>query len=229
MGYLTFRLHLFTMRIPALLLFILITSYGKAQSDDYPDYRSKKEWFSKIYDAPDIKRDLASFTFAGIDESAGKLPLKSIPLAGDAFNFLRFEGEGITVKIVTANFDASKHKLSYYANPDNNQKYLVRIDNKPFYGAYGTLPKTGIERISVVIDHDSIAIPPAAYADIFNPSLTYSEAGVEKHINDVFRSPDGHRLYIYMLKRDDKGSYEVTWVIQDKKYLRRVLDYGFLK
>ena len=217
------------MRLLLIFSFVLLANFCKAQGDDYPDYRSKKEWFSKIYDAPEIKRDLASFTFAGIDESAGKLPLKSIPLVADAFNFLSFEGDGIKVKITTSNFDASKHKLNYYANPDNKQKYLVRIDNKPFYGAYGVLPKTNIESITVVIDHDSVSIPSTAYADIFNPSLTYSEAGVEKHINDVFRSPDGHRLYIYMLRRDDKGSYEVTWVIQDKKYLRRVLDYGFLK
>ncbi|MDB5231241.1 MAG: hypothetical protein JWN76_2046 [Chitinophagaceae bacterium] len=217
------------MRFVSILLFVLVTNFCFAQNDDYPDYRSKKEWFSKIYDATEIKRDLASFAFAAIDESAGKLPLRSIPLVADAFNFLTFEGDGIKVKITTGNFDASKHKLNYYGNPDNNQKYLVRIDNKPFYGAYGTVPKISIDNITVVIDHDSIAIPQQAYADIFNPSLTYSESGVEKHINDVFISPDKRRIYIYMIKRDDKGSYEVTWVIQDKKYLRRVLDYGFMK
>jgi hypothetical protein len=36
-------------------------------------------------------------------------------------------------------------------------------------------------------------------------------------------------MYVYMLNRDDTGSYEITWVIQDRKYLRRVLDYGFSK
>jgi len=32
-----------------------------------------------------------------------------------------------------------------------------------------------------------------------------------------------------MLKREAGGSYEVTWVIQNGKYLRRVVDFGFLK
>jgi hypothetical protein len=45
----------------------------------------------------------------------------------------------------------------------------------------------------------------------------------------VYRSADGKRIYIYMLKRETGGSYEVTWVIQDKKYLRRIIDFGFLK
>jgi hypothetical protein len=30
-----------------------------------------------------------------------------------------------------------------------------------------------------------------------------------------------------MLNKDEYGSYEVTWVIQDNKYLRRVIDFGF--
>ena len=30
-----------------------------------------------------------------------------------------------------------------------------------------------------------------------------------------------------MLNSDGKNGYEVTWVLQDKKYLRRVIDYGF--
>jgi len=31
-----------------------------------------------------------------------------------------------------------------------------------------------------------------------------------------------------MLSMDDRGSYEVTWVIQDKQYIRRVVDFGFM-
>jgi hypothetical protein len=26
---------------------------------------------------------------------------------------------------------------------------------------------------------------------------------------------------------DGAGAYEVTWVIQNKKYLRRIVDYGY--
>ncbi len=52
---------------------------------------------------------------------------------------------------------------------------------------------------------------------------------MEKSHNSVLVSADGRKIYIYMLKRESGGSYEVTWVIQDKKYLRRVVDFGFLK
>jgi hypothetical protein len=31
------------------------------------------------------------------------------------------------------------------------------------------------------------------------------------------------------LNRKPKANYEVTWVIRDKQYMRRVVDFGFLK
>ena len=72
--------------------------------------------------------------------------------------------------------------------------------------------------------------PPAAYADLYEPDFTYRDAaGTVKSYNKVLISPDKKKIYIYMLNRDELGSYEVTWVIKDKQYLRRVVDFGFLK
>jgi hypothetical protein len=153
------------MRIICLLLLLVTSTATFAQDPEFPDYRSKKEWFIRINDAPDIRRDLASFVFAGIDESAGKPTLASLPLVDNSFNYIYFEGDGIKIKISTTNFDPSKHKLGYYNNPDNKQKYLVKIDNKAFFGDYGKQPKTQIENISVVIGYDSVMIPKEAYAD----------------------------------------------------------------
>ena len=80
-----------------------------------------------------------------------------------------------------------------------------------------------------MIDKDTVAIPPAAYFDLYHPNFTYSQSGSQKSYNGVYVSNDKRTVYIYMLNRDDLGSYEVTWVIQDKQYLRRVVDFGFLK
>jgi hypothetical protein len=110
-----------------------------------------------------------------------------------------------------------------------DEKYLVKIDNKGYFGDYGKVPKTAIAEVTVVVNRDTIAIPAAAYADLYNPIFTYKEGGVEKSHNSVLVSADGRKIYIYMLKRESGGSYEVTWVIQDKKYLRKVVDFGFLK
>jgi hypothetical protein len=112
---------------------------------------------------------------------------------------------------------------------DEEKKYLTKIDKKAYYGNYGAVPRTQITAINVMVDKDTVAIPPTAYFDLYNPQFTYAEGSNQKSYNGVYLSPDKRNIYIYMLSRDTNGSYEVTWVIQDKKYLRRVVDYGFLK
>ena len=211
------------MRFVFLLLLVALSNLGKAQNDDYPDYRSKKDIFSRITEK-DIRSDLASFSMGGIDESIGKLPLKTIPATGFGNNFISFASENIQVTITGGVFNPYKHKLGYF-----DEKYLVKIDSKPFFGNYGKVPKTTIENVTVVIDNDSVAIPSTAFSDLYNPIFTINESGVQKTNNKVYLSADGHKVYIYMLKQEQGGSYEVTWIIQDKKYLRRVVDFGFLK
>jgi hypothetical protein len=207
------------------LLFAVSLSAVHAQNDDMPDYRSKKDSYTKMAEK-DIKNDLATFTMTGIDESVGKAPLVRIPATNYGNNFMTFEGNNIKVEIKSGPFFPTQHRLDY---ADDNSKYLVKIDKKAYYGNYGTMPGTQINSITVVVDKDTVAIPSTAYFDLYNPNLTYAEGGNQKSYNGVYLSPDKHNIYIYMLSRDPNGSYEVTWVIKDKKYLRRVVDYGFLK
>jgi hypothetical protein len=212
------------------LLFAILLSgigYVSLAQDEFPDMRSKKDLFKKMQEK-DIRSDISSFSMAGIDEGVGKQPLRNLQMINSSSEHISFEGNGIQVKITAGIFDASKHKLTYYTNSDNNKKYLTKIDNKPFFGDYGKMPVTTIDKVIVLLGSDTVAIPREAYADLYNPIFTYEENGVEKYINNVYLSADGRKIYIYMLKRESGGSYEVTWVIHDKKYLRRVVDYGFL-
>lgn len=216
------------MRILLLVLVLFAGNICFAQDPDFPDQRSKKDVFTKIQDKA-IRSDISCFAMAGLDEGVGKQPLRNLPLTGVGRDSIAFEGNGISVKIKAAPFDPSKHKLGYYTNSENNKKYLTRIDGRPFFGDYGKVPVTAIESVTVLFGSDTIAIPREAYADLYNPIFSYRENGVEKYINNVYLSADGRKVYIYMLKREDGGSYEVTWVIQDKQYVRRVVDFGFLK
>jgi len=211
------------MRFVFLALLVIIGYSCFAQNDDYPDYRSKKDFFSRIMEK-DVRSDIASYSMGGIDESIGKLPLKTVPITDMSSNFISFANNNIQVTIKGGVFDPSKHKLGYY-----DEKYLVKIDNKPYFGDYGKVPNTTIENVTVVIDRDTIPIPAAAFSDLYNPIFSVVEGGVKKSNNKVYLSADGHKVYVYMLKQESGGSYEVTWVIQDKKYLRRVVDFGFLK
>ena len=205
-----------------LLAGLFWTSFCWAQKNyEYTDTRKKTESFKKMQQK-DIRADLASFTLAGIDESVGKADLKKISFNTFGPDFMKFEGDDVKATVTTAPFDPAKHKLDY------DEKYLIKIDRKTYYGGYGSLPKTYVKQVIITIGGDTVVIPPAAYADLYNLNLTYNDKGVQRTANGVYRSKDGHKLYLYLLCKDGTGSYEVTWVIQDKKYLRRVLDYGLM-
>ena len=202
----------------------LATLRTMAQDLDFPDFRSKKDNFSKINDRS-IRDDVASFVLAGVDESIGKAQLTSLPVKEVGSNFMSFDDGNIQVIIRTGVFFASKHKMMY------QEKHLLRIDNHPYYGGiYGIAPQTTIESIIVVVGGDTVAIPANAYNDLFDPQFSYNQGGAARSRNGVFLASDkrNHTFYIYMLNVNGGGS-EFTWVIRDKQYLRRVVDFGFIK
>jgi hypothetical protein len=203
-----------------LFLANLFSTFCKAQ-DDLPDARRKTESFTRFH-TPDMRADLATFTLSGISESVGSTPLKKITYTSLGNDSIVFQGDGIKAKVKTAPFDPAKHKLSM------DEKYLVRIDRKPYYGNYLKTPKTQISEVSMIIDKDTVNIPPAAYNDLFNLNFTYLDKGVERTTDAVYISNDRQKVYLYLFCKDNTGSYEVTWIFQNRKYLRRVLDYGFM-
>jgi len=204
--------------------FCLCINLSALSQEDMPDYRPKRDKFTSIQDK-DIRNDLASFTMAGIDESISKLPLNKIPLVELQKDHVIYKGDDITVTLTTGIFDPSAHKLLYF-----DEKWLVKIDGKGFFGNYGKIPRNNIKSVVVTIGKDSIVVPTEAYFDLYNPSFMYKDAGgTQRSLNSVYVSNDKRKIYIYMLSLDDRGSYEVTWIIQDKKYLRRVVDFGFMK
>ena len=216
------------MRNAALMLTLLISATSFSQEErEFPDYRQKKENFSRVQEK-DVRGDLACFTFGGMDESIGKGKLHSLPVTHYGPNDISFGGKYINndvqVKITGGTFDESKHKYTYY-----NKLHLVKIDGKPYYGSYDEMPETTIESLVVLINKDTVEIPTAAYNDLFNLEFTFTDkSGVEKSMANVYLSEDKRTFYIYMINRKPKANFEVTWIIQDKKYLKRVVDFGFL-
>ena len=204
------------------LVLFLISATARAQTnDDMTDTRKKNESVVKIAQK-DIRSELASFTMAGIDESVGKGDIYKIPFSEVTPNSMIFEGDGMKATVSTAPFVIGKHKLDY------DEKYLIKIDRKTYYGGYGTVPKNFINKVTMVMGKDSIAIPASAYSDLYNLNFSYLNTGVQKSTNGIYRSKDGHRTYLYVFCKDKTGSYEVTWIFIDKIYLRRVVDYGFM-
>jgi hypothetical protein len=212
------------MRIVFCVLLSYCTIKGMAQQElDFRDYRTKKESFTKIPEK-DVRADIASFAVGGIDESIGKLPLSKIGVSKFERNSMTFENNNIKVVIISVPFEPSQHKIV------KDGDHVVKIDGKPFHGNYGSMPYNHIQLVTILMGKDTVAIPPAAYTDLCNVSFTYiDKGGTERSNNGVYLSKDNRKAYVYLMNKDGKGGYEVTWVIQDKKYLRRVLDYGMIK
>jgi hypothetical protein len=209
------------MRIAIGLLLLLSGLSTLAQDLDYPDFRSKKDNFSKIREQ-DIRNDVASFALAALDESIGKAQLQTVPVKDFAYNFMSFQSDNIQVTIRTGIFVPTKHKLML------SEQHLLRIDNKPYYGGhYGEVPHTTIESVTVLVGKDTVPIPATAYFDLYDPKFSFNEGGATRTRNAVYLSNDKHTFYIYMLNIDN-GGVEYTFVIRDKQYLRRIVDFGFL-
>ena len=115
---------------------------------EYQDTRKKNESFAKL-PKTEIRADLATFTLSGIDEAVGKEELKKIPFTTFGPDYMNFEGDDIKASVKLSPFDAAKHKLDY------DEKYLIRIDKKTYYGNYGNIPKTYISKIVVTIGGDT--------------------------------------------------------------------------
>ena len=196
--------------------------HGFSQSkDDIPDTRRKTESFIRVPEK-EIKADLAYFTMAGIDESVGKGEIAKVPFTSVGTDSMEFTGLNMRAIVKTAKFEPSKHKLIY------DEKYLTRIDKKTYYGNYGQLPVKYISKVLVMIGKDTVNIPASSYADLYNLNLSYSDKGKQRSTNGIYLSKDKHTIYFYLFSKDSSGSYEVTWIIRDKKFVRRVLDYGFM-
>lgn len=206
----------------ALLFALLCTAAVCKAQDDVPDTRSKRDNLTKIQEK-DIQADVAVFAMAGLEITMDKLPLKSLVPSELSDSQVKFDSGNIHISINAAPFVPTKHKLLY------SDKYLIRIDNHPYFGAFTQVPKMKIEAVNVVLGEDTVAIPPAAYNDLYDPNFTYYDDGDQKTYDAVYFSNDKHTMYIYLLCKDNKGGYEVTWVIRDKKFVRRIVDFNILK
>lgn len=209
------------MRIISSFILCFALNYAFAQ-DDIPDYRTKKDNFLKMQEK-DIRADLSQFTFGGISESLTKHRLDAIPLLGVKENTMLFSNDTVIVQITTGKFDPTKHKVTWF-----DDKYAVKLDNRAFWGTEYTVPKLTIASVVAVIGADTLVLPQAAFTDLYEPRFFYTDSkGKSKSYCNVYRSADKRKYYIYMLNGTGKGRYEVTWVIQDKQYLRRVVDWNF--
>lgn len=207
-------------------LFLFFTffysAYCNAQNDlNYTDTRKKTQSYVKLR-PPNLRADLATFTIAGIGESVAKEGLIKLTNSSSGKDFMEFDGDGLKAIIRLAPFDTAGHKFTY------DDKYLIKIDKKTYFGDYGFMPKNRISDVSFIVDGDTVKFPKEAYSDLYDVNLTYLSNGTRRSTNAIYRSKTGYLKYLYLYSKGSKGSYEVTWIFQNNQYLMRVLDYDLM-
>jgi hypothetical protein len=124
----------------------------------------------------------------------------------------------IAVRLTQRKFNSKKHKLGYEYSGTPRSRFLTKIDHRSFWGTDGDKPHVEISSFVVVIKSDTVHIPPEAWNDMYEPTLSNME---------VYASSDKKRSYIVMMNSDGAGAYLVAWCFIDGKYIRRVVDYGW--
>lgn len=216
--------------ISSTIIILVVSEVCFSQTGDtIPDTERGMYSFMKLKDGL-IKQEIAYFNIASslITETTNisKLKVNEISVRTCTDSSASFSNGDITVQINSTKFDAQKHNLLYDNSPG---KYLALIDNKPFWGTDGGIPKEKIK--SIVFEHMKyqMNLPDNAIDDLFEPNFCTKnrQTGITTFHCKVYRSDDKRRVYVYMVNGDGAGGYEVTWVIQDSKYYTRVVDYGF--
>lgn len=122
---------------------------------------------------------------------------------------LFFTKPNLSIKIVRANFIKSEHKIVR-----DDLKSIFLIDGKTVWGVDYGKPRGFIQYIQsmeITIDNEVINVPKSELANLFNPNFD----------NVTLHFKDKDTFYLVMLNGDYGQSYEVAFVIKDKKYVMR--------
>jgi len=142
--------------------------------------------------------------------------LQTIKVVESTNNWLKFSADSVSVLLQTSKFVSIQQKLKYKKN--SGSRYLDKINGKHFYGTDGEIPKFMYKRILVVVGRDTLKIPAAEYNDLYEPNLSSTNLNYDSKI---------HRYYLSAMNGDGAGGYEVVWVFDKTKYLRRYIYNGF--
>jgi hypothetical protein len=199
------------MKLSVISILLFLNLSGLAQ--DYGTYEaSNPDSYTHLADKR-IKRELARYTTAGqLTAKDTSVRLKYAKEISSATDRAMFKRDSIIVVICSGNFVPKNYKLTY------TDRFITKINGKFPYGVDGEKPTKIIKNIIVIIAKDTIKVPQSAFADLFEPTL---------YNTSVLISKDRKRIYICMSNSDGAGWYEVTFVIENKRYKQRILDNSF--
>jgi len=110
-------------------------------------------------------------------------------------------GHRARLAIRTRPFSRDTHRI------EQSQDGGFLVDGKVALGTDGGIPKIEIERMDLVFDGKTVAIPAELYRDVFEPKL------IEKHFA-IRLGDDLASLFVFLGGSDGAGSYQLLWVFR---------------
>lgn len=153
-----------------------------------------------------VPRDPYSFSCSAEPELVGYLhrsrlqPLNNLPRADSSEAAFRY---------IMKPFDPENRII------DSDEKWIVRLNGRTFWGLDGIIPTTEVQQIVTSIGDRNLNIHPVFYSDLFQCS------------NDVEIYHDDTTYFVYSPNSDGAGYYEVVWVITQSGLQQRLVGSPF--
>ncbi len=218
--------------------FLFFVAIGTCAQQDSVSIQTLKarESFWNLSDTT-IRNEIASFNRKGdsIKQRAAvkAVKLTEIPLMSCSDTVANFHLKSAYIHLYFSDFDFTDHQLSYF--PGKGLDSILLIDNQPFWGTNGKLPKRKVKDVFFVLhSHYLVDFPSEAFTGIYEPPLctwdynpvgktVHREALATPHLR-LLKSETSHHMYLYMLNGEDENRYEVIWILENERYLTRVVD-----
>lgn len=149
-----------------------------------------------------------------ISQEDHKELLVAVPLRSLSPRHLEFWGEGLRVRLEAQPFeDVGGVEL---------RNGSAQLDGAPILGWSTDEQHTRLSRMEVVMDGMVVPIPVDAFTDLFDAPLSRKNGRVV--LAAAWRSMDGWRTYVQAQVGDEAHPLIVTWVVEDGRYLQRIVD-----
>ncbi len=218
-------------RIRVILLFMVIVAwslhqvYSQTDVVVVPDSKGLYESFFSLKDST-MRAEIGSFSFIGsIVGLSNNVSLREFGVQSQTNYSITLILDDLKIHIVRGPFNQALHRLSYYG-PFG---YVYKIDGRFFWGFDGRVPNQKLYAVYVYFGQERLELPQSAFRDIYEPNFCTPRRlfRSEQCHTRAFLSEDGNRIYIYMLNSKIPSLYEVSWIINDKRYIGRVVDYAY--
>lgn len=117
------------------------------------------------------------------------------------------------VIIKSKTYDAKNKKLT-----KDKQGYITRINQKEIWGTDGMVPQTEYESITILDGNQKLNFPKSEYENLYNVDLKRTSA---------YYDTREKKLYIEASNSDGAGSYEVVWMFQNGKFIKKQIVIPF--